>query len=76
MVLIVQQIESNLISPQVMGRKLDVRPLTIILLLMVAGSLAGVVGLLLAVPTYAVSKAIVLNTYRFIKLRKYDTFSA
>lgn len=75
-VLIVQQIESNLISPQVMGRKLDVHPLTIILLLMVAGSLAGVVGLLLAVPTYAVSKAIVLNTYRFIKLRKYDdTFS-
>lgn len=71
-VLIVQQIESNLISPQVMGRKLDVHPLTIILLLMVAGSLAGVVGLLLAVPTYAVSKAIVLNTYRFIKLRKYD----
>ncbi|WP_257985440.1 AI-2E family transporter [Bacillus sp. V5-8f] len=71
-VLIVQQIESNLISPQVMGRQLDVHPLTIILLLMVAGSLAGVVGLLLAVPTYAVSKAIVLNTYRFIRLRKYD----
>ncbi|WP_409301113.1 AI-2E family transporter [Peribacillus sp. SCS-155] len=69
-VLIVQQLESNFISPQVMGKKLDIHPLTIILLLMVAGSLAGVAGLLLAVPTYAVSKVVVLHTYRFINLRK------
>ncbi|PLS17129.1 AI-2E family transporter [Bacillus sp. M6-12] len=71
-VLIVQQLEGNLISPQIMGRQLDVHPLTIILLLMVAGSLAGLLGLLLAVPTYAVSKVIVLNTWRFIKLRRAD----
>ncbi|RFU66383.1 AI-2E family transporter [Peribacillus saganii] len=71
-VLIVQQLEGNLISPQIMGRQLDVHPLTIILLLMVAGSLAGLLGLLLAVPTYAVSKVIVVNTWRFIKLRRAD----
>ena len=69
-VVIVQQVESNLISPQVMGKKLDVHPLTIILLLLVASRFAGLLGLLLAVPTYAVSKVIVLHTIRFIKLRK------
>ncbi|SFL53356.1 AI-2E family transporter [Salibacterium qingdaonense] len=68
-VVIVQQIESNLISPQVMGRKLDIHPLTIILLLLVASNFAGIVGLLLAVPAYAVGKVVVSHTYRLLKLR-------
>ncbi|GGK20549.1 UPF0118 membrane protein YueF [Caldalkalibacillus thermarum] len=68
-VVIAQQIESNLISPQVMGRVLDVHPLTIILLLLVAGSLAGIIGLILAVPIYAVSKVVVKHMYRLYQLR-------
>ncbi|WP_088103614.1 AI-2E family transporter [Halalkalibacter urbisdiaboli] len=68
-VVVVQQIESNLISPQVMGRKLDIHPLTIILLLLVAGRFAGLLGLLLAVPTYAVGKVIVLHSYRLWRLK-------
>ncbi|WP_100404930.1 AI-2E family transporter [Bacillus solitudinis] len=68
-VVVVQQIESNLISPQVMGKKLDIHPLTIILLLLVAGRFAGLLGLLLAVPTYAVGKVIVLHTYRLWRLK-------
>ncbi|MGY4689493.1 AI-2E family transporter [Salibacterium sp. K-3] len=68
-VVIVQQIESNFISPQVMGRKLDIHPLTIILLLLVASNFAGIVGLLLAVPAYAVAKVVVSHTYRLLKLR-------
>ncbi|MEW9501752.1 AI-2E family transporter [Jeotgalibacillus marinus] len=68
-VIAVQQFESNFISPQVMGKKLAVHPLTIIFLLLVAASFAGVLGLLMAVPTYAVGKAIVVNAYRFITIR-------
>lgn len=68
-VVIVQQVESNFISPQVMGRKLSIHPLTIILLLLVAGRFAGLLGLLLAVPTYAVGKVIVSHAYRLWKLR-------
>ncbi|WP_404403296.1 AI-2E family transporter [Jeotgalibacillus malaysiensis] len=72
-VIAAQQIESNLISPQVMGKKLQVHPLTIIFLLLVAGSFGGLLGLIMAVPTYAVGKAIVVNAYRFITIRKrYD----
>lgn len=72
-VIVVQQIESNLISPQVMGRKLDIHPLTIILLLLVASRFAGLLGLLLAVPTYAVGKVIVSHTYRLWMLRSRTT---
>ncbi|KHF38440.1 AI-2E family transporter [Halalkalibacter okhensis] len=68
-VVVVQQIESNLISPQVMGRKLQIHPLTIIFLLLVAGRFAGLLGLLIAVPTYAVCKVLVLHIYRLWLLR-------
>jgi len=71
-VVVVQQIESNFISPQVMGRKLAIHPLTIILLLLVAGRFAGLLGLILAVPTYAVGKVIVSHTYRLWMLRKHS----
>ncbi|UVI28562.1 AI-2E family transporter [Paenibacillus spongiae] len=67
--IVAQQIESNLVSPQIMGKTLEIHPLTIILLLLVVGTLTGPVGLLLAVPTYAVTKIVVTNVYRFIKLR-------
>ncbi|RNA70083.1 AI-2E family transporter [Alteribacter keqinensis] len=69
-IVVVQQIESNVISPQVMGKKLAVHPLTIILLLLVAGQFAGLFGLLLAVPTYAVSKVVVSHTYRLYMLKR------
>ncbi|TCP62650.1 putative PurR-regulated permease PerM [Baia soyae] len=67
-----QQLEGNLISPYVMGKSLKIHPLTIILVLLVAGSLGGFLGLLLAVPTYAVSKVIVVHAYRLYALRRQD----
>ncbi|MFC7391400.1 AI-2E family transporter [Scopulibacillus cellulosilyticus] len=72
-VVIIQQIESNLVSPQVMGRKLDVHPLTIILILLAAGNIGGFVGLLLAIPTYAVLKVVVTRSYQLYRLHKKAT---
>ncbi|MBB5174337.1 AI-2E family transporter [Texcoconibacillus texcoconensis] len=69
-IVIIQQIESNLIAPQVMGHKLRVHPLTILLLLIVAGRFGGFLTMLLAVPTYAITKVIVSHTYRLVKLKK------
>ncbi|WP_026694565.1 AI-2E family transporter [Peribacillus kribbensis] len=67
---VVQQIDGNFSSPYIMGRKLDLHPLTIILLLLVAGSMAGLMGMILAVPFYAVLKVIVSHTYRLYRLHK------
>lgn len=61
--LVAQQIESNLITPNVMGRSLDIHPLTVISLVLAAGNIAGFIGILIAIPTYAVIKVIVINIY-------------
>lgn len=66
-VLLVQQIDSNIISPNVLGKTLDMHPLTIVFILLAAGKIFGVVGMILAIPTYAVIKTIVLYIHDFLK---------
>jgi len=61
--LIAQQTDANLITPNIMGRSLDIHPLTVIALLLAAGNIAGFLGVLLAIPTYAVLKAVAKNIY-------------
>ncbi len=69
-IVIAQQIESNLISPYDQGKTLKVHPLTIIIVLLVAGKIAGIIGVILAVPTYAVSKVVIQNIARIYRLRQ------
>lgn len=61
--LIAQQTDANLITPNIMGKTLNIHPLTIITILLAAGNIAGLIGVLLAVPGYAVGKAIISNIY-------------
>lgn len=67
---VAQQFESNFISPLVIGRALDTHPATIIIILLVAGNIAGILGMILGVPVYAVSKTIVLNIVRLVRLHR------
>lgn len=62
-VIAVHALDANLISPYVLGKKLKIHPLTIILLLLAAGSLWGITGLLLATPLYALLKTLLLALY-------------
>lgn len=73
-IIVVQQIESNVISPLIQGKSLKVHPLTIIIVLLVAGNLAGIIGMLIAVPTYAVAKVVVQNIVRIYKLREHKHY--
>ena len=61
--LIAQQVESNLITPNIMGKSLDIHPLTVISIVLAAGNIAGFIGIIIAIPTYAVIKVIVVNIY-------------
>lgn len=61
--LVAQQTDSNLITPNVMGKTLDIHPLTVITIILAAGKIAGFIGILLAIPAYAVGKAIIRNVY-------------
>ncbi|MGP4040962.1 AI-2E family transporter [Gracilibacillus sp. D59] len=64
----VQFLEGNFVSPNIMGRTMQIHPLTIILVLLIAGNLFGVLGVILGIPGYAIVK--VLGAYLFYKFKK------
>lgn len=70
---IAQQAEGNFLSPLILGKSLDIHPATVIILLLASGNIAGIIGMVLAVPTYAVTKTIALSIARFLKIRKEAT---
>ncbi len=72
---VVQFSEGNFISPNVMGRTMQIHPLTIIFVLLIGGNLFGLVGIILGIPGYAILK--VIFTYLFSKFRQqYDKYYA
>src|SRR5690606_28365756 len=72
---VVQLVEGNLISPQVMGKTLFIHPVTIIFVLLTAGSLFGVVGVILGIPMYALLRVLISHFYKLFKRRynKHET---
>jgi predicted PurR-regulated permease PerM len=63
-------LESNVISPQVVGKSMRMHPLTIIFVLLVGGELAGVIGMILAVPFYAALKVVAQHLFAYYIRRK------
>jgi len=70
---VVQLIEGKFISPQIMGKSLHVHPITIIFVLITAGSLFGVPGVILGIPGYAILKVIISHFYTLFK-KRYNKF--
>lgn len=66
---IVQLIEGKFISPQIMGKSLSIHPITIIFVLLTAGSLFGVPGVILGIPGYAIFKVLVTHLFKLFKQR-------
>ncbi len=56
--LVAQQIESNFITPQILGRELGLHPLVIIFALLLGAQFGGILGLLFAVPVAAIAKVV------------------
>ncbi|MDT3959736.1 AI-2E family transporter [Staphylococcus kloosii] len=69
----VQFIEGHFISPNIMGKTLKIHPLTIIFILLSAGNLLGVVGVILGIPAYAILKVLVSHIY-FLFKRRYNKY--
>lgn len=66
---VVQLVEGKVISPQIMGKSLHIHPITIIFVLLTAGSLFGVPGVILGIPGYALIKVLVTHMYTLFKRR-------
>jgi predicted PurR-regulated permease PerM len=62
--LVIQQIESNILVPRVMGRTVGISSLTVLLGILVGGALAGLPGAFLAVPLAGALQVILAHTLR------------
>lgn len=62
-----QTIESRVISPQVLGSNMAIHPVTIMLLLISAGSIFGVAGVIFVIPIYAVIKVMFSHFFVWYK---------
>ncbi|WP_188453554.1 AI-2E family transporter [Virgibacillus oceani] len=58
-IFIVQLIESNLLSPYIVGKSIDIHPIAIIFALLLGGQIGGVIGMIAAVPLLTILKVIV-----------------
>jgi len=70
---VVQLIEGKLITPNIMGSSLKIHPITIIFVLLTAGSLFGVAGVVLGIPGYAILKVLVSYLFELFK-KRYNRF--
>lgn len=61
--LVVQQTDNHLISPKIMGAAVSLHPVTVILALLAGGTLAGLWGMLIAVPSTGVAKVLLMHYY-------------
>jgi|SRR5690625_106901 len=65
----VQLIESNLLSPYIVGKSVNIHPIAIIFALLFGGQLSGVLGMILAVPLLVILK--VVMSHILMMRRKY-----
>ncbi|AJY61870.1 AI-2E family transporter [Lactobacillus helveticus] len=72
--LIEQAIETRILSPLVMGNKMEMHPVTTILLLIGASSVWGLWGVFFGIPIYAILKIIVSRVYNYYR-RESEIFS-
>ena len=70
---LVQFIEGHFISPNIMGKTLKIHPLTIIFILLSAGNLLGIVGVILGIPGYAILKVLASHIFLLFK-RRYNKY--
>jgi predicted PurR-regulated permease PerM len=64
----IQLIEGNLLSPYIVGKSIKIHPVAIIFALLLGGKLGGVLGMVLAVPTFTILRVVI--KYSWIMIRE------
>lgn len=65
-IMLIQQLESGIISPKIVGDSVGIHPVFIILSLLIAAQFFGLIGLFIAVPAAAIIKVLVLYVFNKI----------
>ncbi|MDR1159182.1 MAG: AI-2E family transporter, partial [Syntrophomonadaceae bacterium] len=63
-IIIIQQLESNILSPKIIGDKLRLHPLVIVLALLIGGDLWGIWGIIISIPLIAIIRLTVELSWR------------
>ncbi|WP_145048525.1 AI-2E family transporter [Paenibacillus xylanexedens] len=71
-ILVAQQIQDNLVAPYVFGKKLDIHPLTTIILVLGAGDLGGIIAILIIIPFYMIIKILLVRIYNLFFKEKWQ----
>ncbi len=62
-VLVLQQFDGLVLGPKILGESNGLKPITIIIAIMIGGSIAGPIGMFLAVPLFAVVIKVVVRVF-------------
>ena len=62
--IVLQQVDINIFIPRIVGRQVNLHPVVVIVGIIVGGTLAGVLGMLLAAPTIASLVSLITYVYR------------
>lgn len=69
-VLVLQFIEGNILSPFIVGKSLELHPLMIMFALLAGEQMAGIIGLIIAVPILAIVKVFIIHgKNHFVRIR-------
>jgi len=64
--LIIQQVESGILSPKIIGDRVGLHPIVVIISLLIGGQFFGVLGLLLTVPVVAILRVLIKHVIEHI----------
>jgi len=73
--LIIQQIDANILQPRLMGESFSLSPLLVIISITIGGAIAGILGMLVAIPIVAVAKDIFDSVINYYENRKFGRAS-
>ncbi|MDD5213769.1 MAG: AI-2E family transporter [Candidatus Gracilibacteria bacterium] len=65
--IVIQQLENNLLVPYIMSKSLDLSPFLVLIMMTIGATLAGLVGIIVAIPLTAIMQIFVKD---FIKYKK------
>jgi predicted PurR-regulated permease PerM len=64
-VFVIQIVESNFISPYIVGKSMNIHPIAIIFALLLGGQIKGIIGMILAVPALTILKEVSSHLFTF-----------
>lgn len=62
-----QTIEGRFVSPLILGSQLNIHPINVLFVLLTAGSMFGIWGVLLGIPVYASAKVVIAAIFKWYK---------